>query len=117
MNVGPDHLSRIETGEQPTSIEDKLPDSQLFSIKFIEDYFTNIIQFLSIGMVSMEYTTKKKKELVVRVADFSLIVGHLYKMGLDEVLSKYVPEHERQIILIEAHGGITGGHYAGKSNA
>ena len=60
---------------------------------------------------------KQKKELVVRVDDFSLIFGHLYKMGLDEVLRRYVPEHERQSILIEAHGGVTGGHYAGKATA
>ena len=30
LNVGPDHLSRIEKGEEPTNIEDGLPDAQLF---------------------------------------------------------------------------------------
>ena len=58
---------------------------------------------------------KQKKELVVRAADFLFIVGHLYKMGLDEILLRYVLEHERQSILAEAHGGVTGGHYVGKS--
>lgn len=38
-------------------------------------------------------------------------------MGLDEVLCKYVLEHERHNILTEAHGGVTGGNYAGKSTA
>jgi len=38
-------------------------------------------------------------------------------MGLDEILRKYVPEHERQMILIEAHGGAAGEHYAGKDTA
>lgn len=56
-----------------------------------------------------------KKELVVRVTYFSLIVGHLYKMGPDEILHIYVPEHERHNILVEAHGGVTRGHYAGKA--
>ena len=27
LNVGPDHLSRIETGENPTNIEDGVPDA------------------------------------------------------------------------------------------
>ena len=27
LNVGPDHLSRIETGEELTNIEDGLPDT------------------------------------------------------------------------------------------
>ena len=27
LNAGPDHLSRIEIGEEPTNIEDKFPDA------------------------------------------------------------------------------------------
>ena len=27
LNVGPDHLSRIESGEEPTSLEDNLSDA------------------------------------------------------------------------------------------
>ena len=30
LNSGLDHLFRIETGEEPTNIEDRLPDAQLF---------------------------------------------------------------------------------------
>jgi len=60
------------------------------------------------------YTSQQKKELVVRVADFSVIVVHLYKMGANEILSRYVPDFERDIIPAEAHGGASGGHYAGK---
>ena len=32
LNAGPDHLSRLESGEEPTSLEECLPDAQLFSI-------------------------------------------------------------------------------------
>ena len=30
VNAGPDHLSWIESGEEPTSLEEGLPDVQLF---------------------------------------------------------------------------------------
>jgi hypothetical protein len=50
----------------------------------------------------------------VCAADFSLIVGHLYKMGPDDILRRCVMEAERPLILTEAHEGITGGHSAGK---
>jgi hypothetical protein len=50
----------------------------------------------------------------VHAADFSLIAGQLYKMGPDEILRRCVMEAERPLILIEAHEGIIGGHYAGK---
>ena len=60
------------------------------------------------------YTTQQKKQLVMRVADFTLIVGQLYKLRPDEILHRYVLEHERRRILEEAHVGVVGGHYAGR---
>jgi hypothetical protein len=56
MNKGPDHLSRLEHGEKPTSLEDTLPDAQLLAIRKFDDYFTEIVQFLSKGMAPHEYT-------------------------------------------------------------
>lgn len=41
--AGPDHLSILETGEEPTIIEDNLPDVKLFKIRVSYDHFTNII--------------------------------------------------------------------------
>ena len=61
------------------------------------------------------YTMQQKKQLVVRIADFTLIVGQLYKLGPDEILRRYVLEHERRRIIEEAHLGVAGGHYAGKA--
>jgi len=51
------------------------------------------------------------------VTDFSVIMGHLYKMGNDEILQSYVPAFEWSQILTEAHGGTVGGHYAGRATA
>jgi hypothetical protein len=33
MNKGPDHLSRLEHGEEPINLEDTLPDAQLLTIR------------------------------------------------------------------------------------
>jgi hypothetical protein len=67
--------------------------------------------------VPQEYTTTQKKNLVVCATDYQLIAGHLYKMGVDSILRRYVLEHERPRILVEAHDGITGGNYAGNAIA
>jgi hypothetical protein len=115
MNKGPDHLSRLEHGEEPTSMEDTLPDAYLIAIGKMDDHFIDIVQFLSTGMAPSEYTIFQKKHLEVRAAEFSLIVGQLYKMGPDEILRICVMEVEHPLILTEAH--ITGGHYAGKTTA
>jgi hypothetical protein len=56
MNKGPDHLSRLEHGEEPTSLEDTLSDAQLLAIRNNDDHFAYIVQFLSTGMTPSEYT-------------------------------------------------------------
>jgi hypothetical protein len=43
MNKGPDHLSRIEHGQEPTILDDTLPYAQLLSIKKVDDHFTEIV--------------------------------------------------------------------------
>jgi hypothetical protein len=117
MNKGPDHLSRLEHGEEPTSLEDTLPDAQLLSIRKMDDHFIDIVQFLSTGMAPNEYTISQKKQLVVRAADFSLMASQLYKMGPNEILRRCVIEAEHPLILTEAYEGIAGGHYVGKATA
>ena len=86
LNVGPNHLSRIETGEEPTNLEDKLLDAQLFVMCVADNHFADIIHFLTKGMALEGYTSQQKEELAMHAIDFSVIAGHLYKMGLDEIL-------------------------------
>ena len=86
LNAGPDHLSRIETGEEPTNLEDNLPDTQLFSIQIADDYFRDIIEFLMTGTAPKEFSTQQKKQLVVKASDFTLIAGQPYKLGPNKIL-------------------------------
>ena len=117
LNVGPDHLSRIDSGEEPSNLEDNLPDAQLFSIQIVDEYYRDIIHFLTTGWAPVEFTKQQKKQLVVKAADFTLIAGQLYKLGLDEVLRRCVMLHEKEAIIREAHSGTAGGHFAGKLTA
>ena len=43
MNKGPDHLSSLEHGEEPTSLEDTLSDAQFLAIRNIDDHFAEIV--------------------------------------------------------------------------
>eukprot|EP00253_Pinus_taeda_P009359 PITA_09359 len=113
LNVGPYHLSRIEIGEEPTNLEEELPDMQLFVVCVVDGHFEDIIHILMIVTSPEGYTIQQKNELVVCALDFSVIAGHPYKMGTNEILRQYVPEFKRSSILVDTHGGAMGGHYLG----
>ena len=75
LNTGLDHLSCIENGEEPTNIEDGLPDTQLFRVEIAYDYYDPIVQFLSTGLAPVDMSISQKKQLVVKASNFSLIAG------------------------------------------
>jgi hypothetical protein len=43
LNVGPNHLSRVTNGEEPTNLEDNFPDENLFLVQLVDEYFTDVI--------------------------------------------------------------------------
>ena len=57
MNMGPDHLSRIESGEEPTSLEDNFFDAQLFAVIVVDKTLEAIIHLLSTSYAPKEFTT------------------------------------------------------------
>ena len=117
LNAGPNHLSRIDSGEEPSNLEDNFTDAQLFSIQIADEYYADIIHFLTTGWALVDFTKQQKKQLVVKAVDFTLIARHLYKLGPDEVLHRCVMSHEKEAIIREAHSGTAGGHFTGKLTA
>eukprot|EP00253_Pinus_taeda_P010809 PITA_10809 len=117
QEYGPDHLSCIETGEEPTSLEEGLSDAQLIVVHIVYGHFEDIIHFLMTGTALKEYSVQQKKKLVVHGANFFVIVRHLYKMGNDEILRRYVPEMEQSHILVDVPGDAMGGHHVGRVTA
>jgi hypothetical protein len=60
INVGPDHLSRLESGESGGVVDDQLPDANLFKVEAIPDYLSDIALFLSTGACPEGYSTTQK---------------------------------------------------------
>ena len=52
--------------------------------------FNTIIHFLSTRYAHEGMLTNQKKHLVVKAVDYTLIAGHLYKLGVDEILHSCV---------------------------
>jgi len=47
LNAGPDHLSRIKTGEEPTNLEEGLPNTHLFAVRVTDGHFEDIIHIIT----------------------------------------------------------------------
>jgi len=58
LNAGPYHLSRIKIGEEPTNLEEGLPDAQLFVVCIADSRFEDIIHFLTTGTMPKEYSVQ-----------------------------------------------------------
>jgi hypothetical protein len=99
LNARPDHLFKITNGEEPSILEDNILDAQLFQVHIVDEYFADIIEFLSTRFSPKEYNTAQKNNLVVRDGDYQLIAGHLYKLGAYNIIRRCVMEHEHSIIL------------------
>jgi hypothetical protein len=81
------------------NLDDNLPYAQLFAVKMVDDYFSDIVKFLSTQMAPSEMKVAQKKQLVVKATDYQLIADNLYKLGVDKILRRCVLEHERPMIL------------------
>jgi hypothetical protein len=93
------------------------PDAHLFRVEVAPKDLEDISNFLEEGKAPEDLPTNKKKVLALKVAPFTIINGYLYKMGIDDVLRRCVPEHERDDIINEAHAGEVGGHFQADTTA
>jgi len=58
LNAGLDRLSRIETGEESSSLEEGLSSAHLFMVGIIDDHFSDIIQFFTTIIALEGYSTQ-----------------------------------------------------------
>ncbi len=51
LKVGLDHLSQIDTSEEPTNLEDGLLDAQLYVVHVADGHIEDIVYFITTGTV------------------------------------------------------------------
>ena len=61
LNEGPDHLSCILSGEDAENLDDSLLDVHLCAVTMVDDYFADIVQFLSIRMAPLDMPITQNK--------------------------------------------------------
>ena len=54
---------------------------------------------------------KNKNILAMKATPYTIVNGFLYKLGLDDVLHRFVVDHKKENRMHEAHYGPDGGHF------
>lgn len=80
----------------------------------VDNHILESFKFLTTKMAPHGYILAQKKQIVVKVTNYQLLVGCLYKLGVDSILRRCVLEHEIPTILAKELEGLVGGHYVGK---
>lgn len=83
----------VTIGENEGGVDDRLPDANLFRIEVVPNHLEEITTLLKIGHYPKGYKPAQRRHLVVRAADYQLIIGNLYKMGLDQILRHCILQH------------------------
>ena len=62
VNAGPNDLSQVIYLKEAWNVNKNLPYAQLFHMDMVDNYFTKIVSFLTMGTIPQEYTMAPKKK-------------------------------------------------------
>ncbi|XP_070668790.1 uncharacterized protein [Malus domestica] len=119
-NVVADHLSRLvhsNTEEDLIPLRESFPYEQLFSLKIIDPWYADIINYKVIKRIPNDLTRAQKDKLVKTAKYYEWDDLYLWKYCTDQLIRKCVPESEFKSILTFCHSYACGGHFGAKRTA
>ena len=69
-----------------------------------------MVNFLLDYQYPCQWSKDKRRQLALRSRKFTIIDGRLYKKGVDQIIRRCEPEHEKLGLFQEAHEGIARGY-------
>lgn len=93
-----DYLSRLENVLEAPGVSDEFPDTELFQVKGQESdsWYDQMVNILMDGVLPPSMSADQRKKFVLHSRPFLIIVGSLYRRGIDQVVWRCVPDEEEQ---------------------
>ncbi|GKC67541.1 reverse transcriptase domain-containing protein [Tanacetum coccineum] len=118
-NLAANHLSRLENPHQgdleKKKITETFPLETLGMISFHGDsstpWFADIANYYAVNFVVKGMSSQQKKKFFKDVRHYFLDDPYLFRIGVDQVIIRYVYGQEAVDILTACHNGPTGGHH------
>jgi len=114
-----DHLSRL-ANEEVTTLEPEVlaefPDEKFLAVQK-RPWFADMTNFKAVGVVPEDYDWCQRKKLFKEANQYVWDDPHLFKIGADNLLRRYVTQEEANKILWHCHNSPYGGHFNGERTA
>ena len=108
-----DHLSRMERIRyDPVPINESFPGESLAMIRKIEPWFADHANFLVGKYMPPDMSYHQRKKFFNDLKYYFWDDPFLYRHGPDDMIRRYVPEHEMNAILEGCHSSPYAGHHA-----
>ena len=103
-----DHLSRLELGEKldKASIQEMFPDEQLMRVDSIVPWFANYVNYPACKVLPPELSPQQKKIFLHDVKSYLWDDHLLFKMGVNQVIRRCVPDEEIPNIIHHCHSQL-----------
>ncbi|XP_070032686.1 uncharacterized protein [Nicotiana tomentosiformis] len=116
-----DHLSRLEGAEKKVEVEDiteTFPDEQLLVVTLEEaPWYAHIANYLASGIDPYDLSSVQKKKFFRDCHMYYLDEPCLFKICVDNMIRRCIPEIDQSSILQAFHASPYGGHFVGVRTA
>ncbi|XP_076944047.1 uncharacterized protein LOC143614516 [Bidens hawaiensis] len=98
--------------DDPIEINEKFLDEQLLVVSTAPSY-AHYVNYLATGAIPEFWSNKRRQQFMAQVKQYIWDESDHFKVGVDQILRRCVPENEVQEILKHAHSSACGGHFSG----
>ncbi|CAM8999221.1 unnamed protein product [Rhodiola kirilowii] len=116
-NTVADHLSRIVREEETGQITEAFPDEHLYAITSKVPWYAPIVNYLVGGTFPPSYSKAQSMKLKHDARFYVWDDPYLWKIGVDQMLRRCIPDIEIASVVSFCHEHACGGHFGPRRTA
>ncbi|CAM8959439.1 unnamed protein product [Rhodiola kirilowii] len=116
-NTVADHLSRLVRDEEPGAITETFPDEHLFALSAKLPWYAPIVNYLVGGTFPPSYSKAQCMKLKHDSRFYVWDDPYLWKIGVDQLLRRCIPDIEIASVISFCHEHACGGHFGPRRTA
>ena len=109
---------KVKPKEDDQPIDDSFKDEQLFTVSTTSTpWYADFVNYLACGIMPPEFTYQQRKKFLSDVKSYFWDYPILFKLGVDGIHRRCVPNEEYEQIIRCCHSSAYGGHTATEKTA